>query len=69
MKKIKKYVENFFKTNKGNTRYQMYASEMTACKDAMKINPFDTINTLFCYGYAKGYRAAVAEMKEGGAAV
>ena len=62
MKKIKKYVENFFKTNSGNARYQMYA-----CKDVMKINPFDTINTLFQYGYAKGYRAALAEMKKGGA--
>lgn len=69
MKKIKKYVENFFKTNKGNARYQMHASEMTACKDAMKKDPFDAINTLFCYGYAKGYRAAVSEMKEGGATV
>ena len=63
MKKIKKYVENFFKTNSGNARYQMYADEMTACKDAMIINPFDTINTLFNYRYAKGYRAAQAEMK------
>ena len=69
MKKIKKYVENFFKTNSGNARYQMYATEMEACKNAMIINPFDTINTLFNYGYAKGYRAAVAEMKKGGAAV
>jgi len=67
MKKIKKYVENFFKTNKGNEKYQIYAPEMAAVYDAMKINPFDAISTLFDYGYAKGYRAALAEMKKGGA--
>ena len=66
MQKIKKYVENFFKTNEGNTRYAMYTDEMTACKDAMKVDPFGTICTLFNYGYAKGYRAAVSEMEKGG---
>lgn len=69
MKKIRRYVENFFKTNKGNEKYQMYASEMTAIKDEMKVDPFGAISTLFNYGYAKGYRAAVAEMKEGGVTV
>lgn len=44
----------------------MHANEMEACKNAIIYNPFDAINTLFCYGYAKGYRAAVAEMKKGG---
>ena len=67
MKKIKKYVENFFKANSGNTRYQIHTSEMEACKNSIMHNPFDTINTLFYYGYAKGYRAAVSEMKKGGA--
>lgn len=67
MQKIKKYVENFFKTNKENTRYGMYVDEMMVCEDAMKIDPFDTIITLFNYGYAKGYRAALAEMKKRGA--
>ena len=66
MQKIKKYVENFFKTNKENAKYQLHASEMEACKDAMKVDPFRTICTLFNYGYAKGYRAAVSEMKNGG---
>lgn len=69
MNKIKKYVENFFKKNSGNARYQMHANEMEACRNAIIYNPFDAINTLFCYGYAKGYRAAVAEMKKGGATV
>lgn len=69
MNKIKKYVENFFKKNSGNARYQMHANEMEACRNAIIYSPFDAINTLFCYGYAKGYRAAVAEMKKGGAAV
>ena len=67
MQKIKKYVENFFKKNSGNARYQMRSDEMESCRSAMICNPFDTINTLFCYGYAKGYRAALAEMKKGGA--
>ena len=66
MDKIKKYVEDFFKTNKGNSRYQLYTSEMEACKEAMKVDPFRTICTLFNYGYAKGYRAAVSEMEKGG---
>lgn len=66
MQKIKKYVENFFKTNARNVRYQIYVSEMEACKDAMKVDPFGTICTLFNYGYAKGYRAALSEVKKGG---
>lgn len=67
MQKIKKYVENFFKTNAVNARYQLYVDEIEACKDSMKADPFRTICTLFNYGYAKGYRAAQAEMKKGGA--
>ena len=30
---------------------------------------FKVITTLFDFGYAKGYRAAMAEMKKGGARV
>lgn len=41
----------------------MHADEMNACKDAMKVDLFGTICMLFNYGYAKGYRAAVSEMK------
>ena len=67
MHKIKKYVENFFKTYAGNARYQLHTNEMETCKDAMQADPFRTICTLFNYGYAKGYRAALSEIKKGGA--
>ncbi|MBD5517203.1 MAG: hypothetical protein HDR07_01460 [Lachnospiraceae bacterium] len=66
MDKIKRYVENFFKETKADKKYQMCTNEMEACKNAMTADPFRTICTLFNYGYAKGYRAAVAEMKKGG---
>jgi len=67
MEKIKKYLEIFFKSNTKNEKYQLRADELTACKDAIEINPFEAIVTLFNYGYAKGYRAALSEMKKGGA--
>ncbi len=70
MDKIKRYVENFLKTHKMKEEDQLYTNEMDACKKAMSVDPFRTICTLFNYGYAKGYHAAVVEMeKEGGAAV
>ena len=70
MDKIKRYVEDFLKTIKVKEEDQLYTNELDACKKAMAVDPFRTLCTLFDYGYAKGYRAAVAEMKkEGGAAV
>lgn len=70
MDKIKRYVENLLKTHKMKEEDQLYTNEMDACKNAMSVDPFRTICTLFNYGYAKGYRAAVADMeKEGGTAV
>ncbi len=70
MDKIKRYVEDFLKTTKVKEEDQLYTNELDACKKAMAVDPFRTLCTLFDYGYAKGYRAAVAEMKkEGGAAV
>lgn len=70
MDKIKRYVDNFLKTHKISEKYEIHVSEMDACINAMSVGPFRTICTLFDYGYAKSYRAAVAEMeKEGGTAV
>lgn len=70
MDKIKRYVENFLKSHKMSEKYKICVSEMDACKNAMSVDPFRTICTLFNYGYAKGYRAAVAELeKEGGTVV
>lgn len=73
MEKIKKYVERFFKSTKKNAEYGMSFSELeSGMKEvicATDVNgAFSIINTLFNFGYAKGYRAALAEMKKGGAA-
>lgn len=72
MEKIKKYVERFFKGGRCNPRYEMKYFEMMdimnsiiSSRDANQSLPI--ICTLFNYGYAKGYRAALAEMKKGGA--
>lgn len=70
MDKIKRYVENFHKTTKIKEEDQLHTNERDACKKAMEVDPFRTICTLFNYGYVKGCRAAMAEMKkEGGTAV
>ena len=66
MEKIRKYVKRFFKTNSGNERYQIYTKDIRAIKEEMDIDPFDALTTLFDYGYAKGYRAALSEMKKKG---
>lgn len=69
MQKIKDYVDRFFKSKKMDTNYALRTPEMIAFIDEMQWTDanrlFYTIATLFRYGYAKGYRAAVAEMKKG----
>lgn len=47
-------------------KYQIYTSDAMAVAKEMRINPLETVVTLFDYGYAKGYRAAMAEMKKKG---
>lgn len=70
MEKIKKYIENFLKRNTMNDRYGIYYDEVVSCINSLEGNQPSTICTVFDYGYAKGYRAALAEMKKkGGAAV
>ena len=68
MEKIKKYVERFFKNNAKNRNYALSTGEVIAfaneLQDTNKL--FYTILALFNYGYAKGYRAALAEMKKKG---
>lgn len=72
MESIKKYVERFFKTTKRNLRYSVSLGECKEVVDAVRNrDEFDGIFILgdfFDFGYAKGYRAAMAEMKKGGAA-
>ncbi len=72
MESIKKYVERFFKTTKRNLRYSVSLGE---CKEVVatvkNMDEFDGIFVLadfFEFGYAKGYRAALAEMKKKGGA-
>ncbi len=68
MEKIKSYIDRFFKTNKKNMRYGMYANEIVEIRDALENKPFDVVidvvMLIFDYGYAKGYRAAMAKMKK-----
>ena len=67
MESIKKYVENFKKRNKMNEHYTMRGAELFAVVDEVKTDTFKTIVSLFEFGYAKGYRAALAEMRMKGA--
>ncbi len=69
MESIKRYVANFLKKHKENVRFNMKLSElMSAAQMARNGETVEAISNVFSYGYAKGYRAAVAEMKKGGAA-
>lgn len=73
MESIKKYVERFFKSTKKNSEYGMSFSELEhGIKEVFSTTDangaFKLITTLFDFGYAKGYRAAMAEIKKGGAA-
>lgn len=73
MDKIKKYVERFFSSTKKNSEYGMSFSEMEHGMEeifrATDANgAFEIITTFFNFGYAKGYRAALSEIKKGGAA-
>ena len=70
MESIKKYVERFFKSTKKNSEYGMSFSELESGMNevvcAVDANgAFSIITTIFNFGYAKGYRAALAEMKKG----
>lgn len=69
MQKIKDYIDRFFKSKKMDRNYALTTSEMVAFMQEMSdVNGrFYSISTLFRYGYAKGYRAAKAEKKKGGA--
>lgn len=64
MQKIKDYIENFKKHNKMNEHYTMRGAELFAIIDEVKTDTFKTVVSLFEFGYAKGYRAAMAEMKK-----
>lgn len=68
MEKIKKYVERFFRKVRINAAYDLPGKEYDILSDRARINPIDATGTAFLFGYAKGYRAAMAEMRKGGMA-
>ncbi len=68
MEAIRKYVENFLKKHEENNRFTMSMKEFRgAVHLAQSGKPAQAISDVFSFGYAKGYRAAMAEMKKGGA--
>ena len=71
MEKARKYVERFFKATRHNIRYTMNLKEAMAFRKEAETGDCDhrihVLCLLFDYGYAKGYRAALSEMKKGGA--
>ena len=69
MNKIKNYINRFFDRNKKNERYAFGSTEMRIfidaamnAKDANGV--FRAVTTIFDYGYVKGYRAAMSEIKK-----
>lgn len=72
MEKIKKYIDRFFKETKMNIRYSISLEECKAIAANIRSkDEFDgifAVSDAFEFGYVKGYRAALAEMKKGGAA-
>ena len=68
MEAIRKYIERFFKRYEKNVRYDMNLHEIFLLEEFASKNRNAAFATTFDYGYAKGYRAAIAEMKKGGAA-
>lgn len=68
MEKIEKYITAFFKHVHISDRYDMEIPTHRAISDRAKEDPSDATRASFLYGYARGYRAAMAEMKKGGAA-
>lgn len=65
MDKIQRYVERFIEKMKVNTRYDMKTPEWEILVNSEQ-SRCEVIGTTFHFGYARGYRAAMAEMKKGG---
>ncbi len=72
MEKYKNYARRFFESRKKSRHYVLTFDDlvvfMEACAQADMSEMFHIVTTLFNFGYAKGYRAAMAEIKKGGAA-
>lgn len=68
MDKIENYIIRFFKKVKMKDAYDMPTKEFSILSNMAKGNPINATGVTFLFGYVKGYRAAMAEMKKGGAA-
>lgn len=71
MDKIKSYIDCFFRHREVNNGYDMVVHEWQtlAAEARQPEKTADVICTTFSFGYAKGYKAALAEMKQKGGAV
>lgn len=73
MQKIRAYIDRFFSKTRKNQNYTMRSDELFAfmneIMDSREPNgAFVAAGTLSDFGYVKGYRAALSEIKKGGAA-
>ncbi len=68
MEKIKRYVDRFIKKVTVNDRYDMSALELETLAQGARWDALNTISITFNFGYIKGYKAAMAEVRkrEGG---
>lgn len=65
MEKIKRYVDRFIKKVKANSRYDMSVLEWKIlAQEAISGDILNTIGVTFNFGYIKGYKVAIAEMKK-----
>lgn len=67
MEKIKRYVDRFIEKVTVNDRYDMSVLELKTLAQGASRDALNTISITFNFGYIKGYKAAMAEMKKGGA--
>ena len=67
MEAIKKYIHRFFNKKEILNGYDMKVEEWRTLSEKAKESPVDAIIMSFLFGYAKGHRAARAEMKKRGA--
>lgn len=67
IEKIKRYIALTGIKVHGQDRYAMNMREVRELMRSGEERPFDAIDLAFEYGKAKGYRAAKAEVRKGGA--
>lgn len=68
MESIKKYVNRFFDKKEIRKGYDICTEDWRTLSEKAKESPGDATIMSFLFGYAKGYRASKAEMKQKGGA-